>query len=1014
MKKITYFTGPMLAIAAFAAHAMPGMDFSYQYSDTYREVCGTDNEDDGCAEISAYDPVSGRIFTTNGTGNSLRILNLASSGSLSSDDSLDLSTYGAAPNSVAVAGGVVAVAMEAENSTDVGNIVIFDAATGSFQRTLTAGVLPDMVTFTPDGAYLLVANEGEPSDDYLTDPEGSISIISTADWSVRTADFTAFNDGVAEGVRVFGPGASVAQDLEPEYITVSSDSSTAFVALQENNALAVVDIASASVTDIKALGLKDHSLDGNALDASNRDGGESCAIPLAEADECINIQNWPVFGMYQPDAIATLTIDGVDYIVSANEGDARDYDGFSEELRIGDDEYSLDGAAFPDAATLKDDAFLGRLKTTSSNGDTDADGDVDQMYAYGARSFSIWTANGDLVFDSGDAFERKLSELQQAGVDVWTDSRSDDKGPEPESVTIGTIGGTPIAFIGLERISGIMVYDVGNPASPTYLGYINSLQAGDISPEGLVYVPVSDNGGNLIVTNEVSNTTSIYRINFSSGETGGEGSDSAPMPIDGPLVDGNTISWADDGWYQVQSATTFETICEGGNSCTVPAGVYHVINHSTGERWEFIEVGAIGAPPGSAPLVDGNTIFWADDGWYQVQSATTFESICEGGNSCAVSPGTYIVINHTTGTRYPGIVVGAGTPDTPVVEPMAQNGAIVVPDDGWYQVQSAVDFVSFCEGQLVCNVEPGEYIVINHTTGTRYFVTVPGNSGGEGGGGSVDVAFEMQLLHAADMDGTSGALSNVQHFSALVEHFRATMPDNTLTLSSGDNYIPGPRFFAAADDSLAALLGVAGNGRADIAFLNAMGFQASAVGNHELDLGTSSFASIFSAESGENGSDYAGAAFPYLSSNLDFAADENLLDLVAADAQDASAVAGKLARSTIVSIGGERIGVVGATTPSLAAITSAGGIGIAPEDASDIDALAASIQSAVEELIVAGIDKIVLLSHMQQIDIERSLATRLEGVDIIVAGGSNTLLADENDTLRTGDVAAGTYPETYR
>lgn len=280
-----------------------------------------------------------------------------------------------------------------------------------------------------------------------------------------------------------------------------------------------------------------------------------------------------------------------------------------------------------------------------------------------------------------------------------------------------------------------------------------------------------------------------------------------------------------------------------------------------------------------------------------------------------------------------------------------------------------------------------------------------------------DADFFLQLLHAADMDGTSGALDNVGPFSALVTRFTSDFADNTVFLSSGDNYIPGPRYFAAGDDALAATLGVAGEGRADIALLNAMGVQASAIGNHELDQGTISFASLVDAEvvvdgdeDGRPAGTYPGASFPYLSANLDLAADEALASLVTADGQDASAAAGQLAGSTTISVDGETIGVVAATTPLLSSITSAGDIGVLPAEATDIDALAAAIQPTVDALIASGVEKIILLGHMQQISIEQELATLLSGVDIIVAGGSNTLLADSNDTLQAGDTAADGYP----
>ena len=280
-------------------------------------------------------------------------------------------------------------------------------------------------------------------------------------------------------------------------------------------------------------------------------------------------------------------------------------------------------------------------------------------------------------------------------------------------------------------------------------------------------------------------------------------------------------------------------------------------------------------------------------------------------------------------------------------------------------------------------------------------------------GGGADARFTLQLLHAADMDGTAGALQNVENFSALLAAFRAQYPDNTLVLSSGDNYIPGPRYYAAGYPELAPALGVAGPGRGDIALLNAMGFQASAVGNHELDGGTAAFASIIRPETGERGR-YPGAEFPYLAGNLGFAADGALAGLTVADGQDAAQIGGKLAGSTVLTTaGGQRIGIVGATTPALAYITASGNITVRPAQYSPAS-LAAVIQESVDALTARGINKIILLAHMQDIGIEQELAARLADVDIIVAGGSNALLADATDRLRPGDTAIGAYPQRYQ
>lgn len=272
-------------------------------------------------------------------------------------------------------------------------------------------------------------------------------------------------------------------------------------------------------------------------------------------------------------------------------------------------------------------------------------------------------------------------------------------------------------------------------------------------------------------------------------------------------------------------------------------------------------------------------------------------------------------------------------------------------------------------------------------------------------------AFTLQLLHFADVDGAGGA-DDVRNFSALVDGFRGEMPDNTVLLSSGDNLIPGPEFFAAGDESMADVLGEPGNGRAHIAWLNAMGVQASVVGNHDLDAGTEAFTGLLR----EDG-DWPGARFPYLSANIDFTADSNIAPLVTEDGQPAQPRS--LAASATLTVDGETIGIVGASVPTLPSITSTGGLDIKPADfnagdPADLDALAAEIQPAVDALTQAGIDKIILLAHMQQLAIEQALATRLNDVDIIVGGGSNTLLADSNDRLRDGDTAGGEYPLSFQ
>lgn len=272
-------------------------------------------------------------------------------------------------------------------------------------------------------------------------------------------------------------------------------------------------------------------------------------------------------------------------------------------------------------------------------------------------------------------------------------------------------------------------------------------------------------------------------------------------------------------------------------------------------------------------------------------------------------------------------------------------------------------------------------------------------------------AFQLQLLHFADVDGGRDILSNAVRFSALLDHFKSEYT-NTVVLSAGDNWIPGPEYNVASDSSLEPVLGVADTGRAHVAYLNALGVQASVFGNHEFDLGTGAIAGLLSAEVGESGT-WPGARFPYLSANLDFSTDSQLAPLVAENGLANTSLNNKIAASTVITVNGHRIGVVGATTPTLNTISSPGDVSIAPADSTNIVELADEIQSRVDSLTEAGINKIILLSHMQQIAVERELAMLLNDVDIIVAGGSNTLLADSNDRLRDGDTAADVYPLVF-
>lgn len=480
------------------------------------------------AEISAFDPTTNRVFTV--AGAVVEYYTLSNTAQLGAPVNMPFgftppAGTNALPNSVSVKNGIVAVSYAivdaVSGAQQQGRVAFYQASTATYINDVTVGFLPDMVVFSPDGTKVLTANEGEPNSygqGTSFDPEGSVSIIDisggVAAATVQTAGFASFNSQIAAlraaGVRIYGPGATVAQDLEPEYITFSADGSKAIVTLQENNAIAEVDIATATVAQISPLGLKDHSLTGNGLDASDRDSTASLGK--------INIQNWPIRGMYQPDAIATFTIGGNTYYITANEGDSRAYTGFNEEIRVGAAGYVLDPTVFPNATTLKLNANLGRLQLSNATGDTDNDGDFDQIHALGSRSFSIWNSSLGLVFDSGDQLEQITAAQNPAGFNsdgtsASFDSRSDNKGPEPEAVATGMVNGVMYAFVGSERTGDIFVYDVSNPNAPVFVQYIDN--PADLAVEGLLFVPANESptGKALIIASaEVSRTVTVYEF----------------------------------------------------------------------------------------------------------------------------------------------------------------------------------------------------------------------------------------------------------------------------------------------------------------------------------------------------------------------------------------------------------------------------------------------------------------------------------------------------------------------
>jgi 2',3'-cyclic-nucleotide 2'-phosphodiesterase/3'-nucleotidase/5'-nucleotidase len=502
-----------------------GLSFERTY--TYK----TEKFNQGGTEVNGYEPISERVFSTNAAENKIDILKISDLRKSYRLGRIDLTPYSGVVNSLAVNGNVLAVALQANLPQSNGKVVFFDT-NGTYLNQVVVGAMPDMICFTPSLQYILVANEGEPSDDYLSDPIGSVSIIDFRSGSastltqadVHSVDFTRYDTIPYDpSINIYGNNglSSFSQDVEPEYITVDPTSTKAYVSLQENNALAVIDIFTFTLDTVLGLGYKDHSVSGNGFDAS-------------DSSSSINIKtHFNVFGMYQPDAIKAFSKNGNTYIASANEGEARDYSAYSEVRRINN--VNLNPITFNSPSTLQLDSVLGRLNISTTLGNKRNGFVHDSLFTFGARSFSIWNDQGQLLWDSGDDFEQIIAQTYAANFNSTSDdnnsrkNRSDDKGPEPEALAIGEVDGALYAFIGLEKMGGIMIYNIDNPTAPTFDSYIlyrdfsapaSDTAAGDLGPEHITFISSlnSPTGVALLaISNEVSGSLSIYQIGQSIG-----------------------------------------------------------------------------------------------------------------------------------------------------------------------------------------------------------------------------------------------------------------------------------------------------------------------------------------------------------------------------------------------------------------------------------------------------------------------------------------------------------------
>lgn len=492
-----------------------------------RYNAGAYSAEGGSAEITAYNAVNGFAYSVNGVKGTLDCVNMKNLKNSSKVETLvgtELKAAELAENagdgfvygdmtSVAVSpdGKTLAVAMQDVDYTKPGRVLFFACnkdGSLTYSGIAAAGVQPDMVTFTEDGAKVLTADEGEPRQGYsaagAVDPKGSVTVIDAQTKSATTVDFSAFDAKRSEltsvGI-VLKKNTAPSVDLEPEYIAVSGNK--AYVALQEANAVAVLNIDTLQFENIFSLGFEDHS---------------KVAIDLNKSDGKYNPKTYEnIKGIRMPDGISATTINGESYLLTANEGDSRAWP-----VGVETDVNEIKSKTSP-VNSIKTGGKVTWFDVSQYDG-LEAGTD----YIFGGRSFTVFkiTANGlEEVFDSGSDFEKITAQtvpdyFNCSNDTIEVEDRSGKKGPEPENLTVGTIDGRTYAFIGLERTGGVMIYDITDPTNAAFKNYFNSRDYSadikdDVSPEGLTFVAADKNKSGapvLIISNEVSGTISVMAL----------------------------------------------------------------------------------------------------------------------------------------------------------------------------------------------------------------------------------------------------------------------------------------------------------------------------------------------------------------------------------------------------------------------------------------------------------------------------------------------------------------------
>lgn len=546
-----------------------------ELTETARYYSGMQNAEGGVMEIVDYNAATGWGYAVNGQSGMLTAIavkDIEESGNIDLLDGNDINikemiesevegfVYGDM-TSVAVSpdNKTLAVAIQAEGYAENGRVAVFNCeqdGTLTFVKAVETGVQPDMVTFTPNGQLILTANEGEPREGYAegtTDPQGSVSVINIKNDTVNTITFESYDDKRAElaaaGI-VLKKNTAPSVDLEPEYI--ASTDNTAYITLQEANAVAVLDLNTLSYTGIYSAGFEDYSV--NAVDIDKKD--ETYAPKTYES----------LLGIRMPDSIAVYTVGNEEYIVTANEGDSREWGDYlnEDEVNFGKGKTSPTGKI-----TTENSGLTGKVVFFDAS---DYEGlSEEKDYLFGGRSFTVYqmTDNGmKEVYTSGNDFESKTAALVSENFncsndDKTIDDRSGKKGPEAESVTIGEVEGKTYAFIGLERVGGVMVYDITEPEKANYVNYINSRDytediAGDVSPEGLCFVSAAESGMDkdmLLTACEVSGTVALYELTAVNTEPEEPTEESTEEPTKEPTKEPTEESTKESTGQQTEGLT---------------------------------------------------------------------------------------------------------------------------------------------------------------------------------------------------------------------------------------------------------------------------------------------------------------------------------------------------------------------------------------------------------------------------------------------------------------------------